>query len=97
MAGAGTRLGHNRLIGRSVETTPISGGPDRPGIDGPVVQRVRVFVNEPLDARRLVPPLGRWRRFDPARAALMKAALERIVATPGMSKDVLEQASKSLA
>jgi len=28
---------------------------------------------------------------------MMKAALERIVATPGLSKDVYEQVSKSLA
>ncbi|WP_454885585.1 aminopeptidase N [Sphingomonas oryzagri] len=51
----------------------------------------------PQSAARLVPPLGRWRRFEPARAALMKAELERIVATPGLSKDAFEQASKSLA
>jgi len=50
----------------------------------------------PQTAARLVPPLGRWRRFEPARADLMKAELERIVATPGLSKDVYEQASKSL-
>jgi len=50
----------------------------------------------PQSAARLVPPLGRWRRFEPGRAALMKAELERIVATPGLSKDVFEQASKSL-
>ena len=50
----------------------------------------------PQTAARLVPPLGRWRRFDAARAALMRGALERIAATPGISKDVLEQASKSL-
>jgi aminopeptidase N len=48
-------------------------------------------------AAKLVPPLGRWRRFDEARAALMRAQLERIVATEGLSKDVFEQASKSLA
>jgi aminopeptidase N len=48
-------------------------------------------------AARLVPPLGRWRRFDEARGALMRAELERIVAAPGLSKDVYEQASKSLA
>ncbi|WP_114953558.1 aminopeptidase N [Sphingosinicella terrae] len=47
-------------------------------------------------AARLVPPLGRWRRFDEARAKLMRAELERIVAAPGLSKDVFEQASKSL-
>jgi aminopeptidase N len=50
----------------------------------------------PQTAARLVPPLGRWRRFDEARAALMKMELERIVRTPGLSKDVYEQASKSL-
>jgi len=50
----------------------------------------------PQTAARLVPPLGRWKRFDAGRAALMRAALERIVATPDLSKDVMEQASKSL-
>jgi aminopeptidase N len=51
----------------------------------------------PQTAAKLLPPLGRWRRFDAGRAALMKAELERIVATPGLSKDMFEQASKSLA
>jgi aminopeptidase N len=50
----------------------------------------------PQTAARLVPPLGRWRRFDPLRQDLIRAQLERIVATPGLSKDVFEQASKSL-
>ncbi|MDQ3472023.1 MAG: DUF3458 domain-containing protein, partial [Pseudomonadota bacterium] len=50
----------------------------------------------PQVAARLVPPFGRWRRFDEKRAKLMRAELERIVATPGLSKDVYEQASKSL-
>jgi aminopeptidase N len=48
-------------------------------------------------AARMVPPFGRWQRFDEGRAAMMRAALERIVATPGLSRDVFEQASKSLA
>jgi aminopeptidase N len=51
----------------------------------------------PQTAARMVPPLGRWRRFEPKRAELMREALERIVAAPGLSKDVFEQASKSLA
>jgi aminopeptidase N len=51
----------------------------------------------PQTAARLVPPLGRWRRFGEARGALMRAELERIAATPNLSKDVLEQATKSLA
>ena len=50
----------------------------------------------PQTAAKLLPPLGRWKRFEPARAALMRAELERIVATPGLSKDSFEQASKSL-
>ena len=50
----------------------------------------------PQTAAKLLPPLGRWRRFDAARAGLMRAELERIVRTPGLSKDLFEQASKSL-
>jgi len=51
----------------------------------------------PQVAARLVPPFGRWRRFEPKRAELMRQSLEKIVAKPGLSKDVFEQASKSLA
>ncbi|GAO38154.1 aminopeptidase N [Sphingomonas changbaiensis NBRC 104936] len=51
----------------------------------------------PQTAAKFVAPLGRWRRFGETRGALMRAELERIVAKPGLSKDVFEQASKSLA
>src|SRR6185437_9921226 len=51
----------------------------------------------PQVAARLVPAFGRWRRFEPKRAVMMRQALERIAATPGLSKEVYEQASKSLA
>ena len=50
----------------------------------------------PQTAARLVPPLGRWKRFDAERAALMQAELRRILEQPGLSKDVTEQARKSL-
>ena len=50
----------------------------------------------PQTAAKLLPPLGRWRRFDTRRAGLMRAELERIVAVPELSKDLFEQASKSL-
>jgi aminopeptidase N len=40
--------------------------------------------------------LARWRRYDPARQALMRAQLERIVAVEELSKDVYEVASKTL-
>ena len=51
----------------------------------------------PQTAAKLVPPLARWRRFEPTRAALMRGQLERMLATPGLSKDLFEQVSKSLA
>ncbi|HKX22530.1 MAG TPA: aminopeptidase N [Rhizorhapis sp.] len=50
----------------------------------------------PQTAARLVPPLGRWRRFGEQRGEKMQAELRRILATPGLSKDVTEQVSKSL-
>ena len=51
----------------------------------------------PQVAARMVPSFGRWRRYEPKRAELMRQGLERIVAASGLSKDVFEQASKSLA
>lgn len=50
----------------------------------------------PQTAARFIAPLGRWRRFDEARANMMRAALERILAQAGLSRDTTEQASKSL-
>ena len=50
----------------------------------------------PQTAAKLLPPLGRWKRFDAGRSARMRAELERILTTPGLSKDSFEQASKSL-
>ena len=50
----------------------------------------------PQVAARLVVPLGRWRRYEPNRSAKMRAALEEILASDGLSKDVFEQVSKSL-
>jgi len=47
-------------------------------------------------AAKLLPPLARWKRFTPDRAALMRAELERILAQPGLSRDMAEQASRSL-
>jgi aminopeptidase N len=51
----------------------------------------------PQVAARMVPPFGRWRRFEEKRAAMMRSELERMLATPGLSKDLYEQVSKSLA
>jgi aminopeptidase N len=50
----------------------------------------------PQTAARFVSPLGRWRRMEPGRAALMRAELERIAAAPGLSRDTHEQVTRSL-
>jgi len=51
----------------------------------------------PQIAARLLGPLGSWRRYDKVRQDLMRRELQRIVAEPGLSRDVFEIASKSLA
>ncbi len=51
----------------------------------------------PQVSARLMRVLSNWRRFDEKRQALIKVQLERIVAHEGLSKDVFEVASKSLA
>jgi aminopeptidase N len=51
----------------------------------------------PTTAARLVQSLGSWRRHEPARQALMRRELERVLATPSLSKNTYEMVSKSLA
>ncbi|HZZ66718.1 MAG TPA: aminopeptidase N [Phenylobacterium sp.] len=51
----------------------------------------------PMTAARLVEPLGGWRRYKPELGRLMKAELERILQQPGLSKNVFELVSRSLA
>lgn len=50
----------------------------------------------PQVASRMVRLMTRWQRYDPARQQLMRAQLERILKTEGISRDVFEIASKSL-
>ncbi|MBY0508989.1 MAG: aminopeptidase N [Rhodospirillaceae bacterium] len=59
-------------------------------------QILAINAFNPLTAARLVPPLGRWRRFDPARQALMKAQLERLAGHKDLSRDVYELVMKGL-
>ncbi len=51
----------------------------------------------PMVAARLIEPLGGFRRFKPELAELMKAELQRILATEGISKNVYELADRALA
>jgi aminopeptidase N len=60
----------------------------------------QVIALDPINpsmAARFVQPLGTWRRQDPGRQALMKQALDRVLAVEGLSKGTYEMASKSLA
>ena len=50
----------------------------------------------PQTAARFIPPLGRWRRIEPVRSALMRAELERIAAVATLSRDTREQVTRSL-
>jgi len=47
-------------------------------------------------AARMVSVFTTWKRFDDERQKMMKAQLQRIVDTPGLSENVFEIASKSL-
>jgi aminopeptidase N len=53
--------------------------------------------DNPQVAARMVQALGNWRRYDAGRQALMKAQLQRIHDTAGLSTNTFEMVSKSLA
>ncbi|HWT28893.1 MAG TPA: aminopeptidase N C-terminal domain-containing protein, partial [Methylophilaceae bacterium] len=50
----------------------------------------------PQMASRLVMPFREWKRYTPSLQALMRDALQKIMATPNLSNDVFEVVSKSL-
>ena len=51
----------------------------------------------PQIAARMLTALTTWRRYEPHRQALMRAALEQVAETAGLSPDVYEVATKALA
>ena len=57
---------------------------------------LRLDETNPQIAARLVSALGPWRRYNPARQALMRAELERILARETLSSNTYEMASKAL-
>jgi len=59
-------------------------------------QILSVDAYNPMTAARLVETLGGWKRYTPELGALMKAQLERIAAHEGLSKNVMELATKAL-
>ncbi|WP_395504639.1 aminopeptidase N [Ectopseudomonas hydrolytica] len=60
-------------------------------------QVITLNALNPQIASRLLAPLTRWRKYGEARQTLMKAELERILASGELSSDVYEVVSKSLA
>jgi aminopeptidase N len=58
-----------------------------------------ILALDPINAQtaaRFVPPLGRWRRIEAKRSGMMRAQLERIATADKLSRDTLEQVTKSL-
>ncbi|KAJ4835362.1 Puromycin-sensitive aminopeptidase [Turnera subulata] len=55
------------------------------------------FLGEIVVASRMVSAFSRWKRYDETRQALAKAQLEMILSANGLSENVFEIASKSLA
>jgi aminopeptidase N len=70
--------------------------PDGSGYTFWAEQVLSLDALNPQMAARLTRAMDRWRKFDPARQAAMRSALER-VASQARSADVLEIVGKSLA
>ena len=58
---------------------------------------LRLDPINPQVTARLAAAFSQWRRYDAARQVLMRTQLQRILAAPGLSRDVYEIVSKSLA
>jgi aminopeptidase N len=70
---------------------------DGSGYDLMVEQSVALDAINPQVASRMVRNFERYKRFEPGRRALMRAALEKVAATPGLSKETAEVVGKALA
>ena len=71
--------------------------PDGTGYRFLVDEILAVDAFNPKTAARLVEALGGWKRLRPDLAERARAELERLVAHPGLSKNVHELAAKALA
>ncbi|MEJ2509493.1 MAG: aminopeptidase N [Gammaproteobacteria bacterium] len=85
------------LIGRFCQGNPVRfHAADGSGYAFLADQVLALDGLNPQIAARLLGAMSRWRRYDEARGALMRAQLERVRSHPGISKDVYEIAAKSL-
>ena len=58
---------------------------------------IELDKQNPQVASRIVTPLTQWQNYAPVHQQLMKAQLQRLLNHEGLSKDVFEKVSKSLA
>ena len=70
--------------------------PDGSGYEFLQQQVIALNNQNPQVAARLVTPLTRWKQFPEPNSGLMREALQAIADEPGLVKDVLEIATKSL-
>ena len=62
--------------------------------------REQILALDPINpqvASRMARNFERWKRFEPKRRDLMKAALEQVSAARGLSKETAEVVSKALS
>jgi aminopeptidase N len=58
---------------------------------------IRLDPVNPQTTARMCQAFQTWKRYDPARQALIRAQLERILATPDLSRDTTEMITRILA
>jgi aminopeptidase N len=86
------------LVGAFAQSNlPVFHAADGAGYAFVADQVLTIDRSNPQVAARLVAAFNRWRRFDAARAALQRAALERIAAATALSTDVAEIVAHNLA
>ena len=86
------------LIGSFTQRNPLHfHAPDGSGYQFLTECVLTLNALNPQIASRMVRPLMNWQHYEPKRAAFMREQLERIKAHEGLSPDVFEIVSKSLA
>ena len=70
---------------------------DGSGYELMVGQAMALDAINPQVASRMVRNFERYKRYEPARRALMRTALEKIAAMPGLSRETAEVVGKALA
>ncbi|MGR3492088.1 MAG: aminopeptidase N [Shimia sp.] len=84
------------LIGGFVSNTAAFQAPDGAGYGFLADWLIRLDAKNPQTTARMSSAFSTWKRYDADRQAQMRAALERIAATPGLSRDTGEMVGRLL-